>query len=64
MRMIDSETVLEHIEKLRVITEKLEDIGDTMKESELCIILLSSLPENFHHLITALETFIGEGERK
>lgn len=64
MRMIDNENVLEHVEKLRVIAEQLEDIGDPIKESELCIILLSSLPESFDHLITALETFVGEDETK
>ena len=64
MRMIDNENVLEHIEKLKVIAEQLEDIGDPIEESELCIILLSSLPESFGHLITALGTFIGDDETK
>ena len=64
LRMIENENVLEHIEKLKVIAEQLEDIGDPIKETELCIILLSSLPESFDHLITALEKFVGEDETK
>ena len=62
--MASSESVLEHIEKMKIISEQLQDIGDTVKESELCIILFSSLPDTFNSLITALETFIGDDETK
>ena len=33
--MADKESVLEHVEKMKIISEQLQDINDPVKESEL-----------------------------
>ena len=45
-----------HVNEIKTISEHLEAIGDPIAEHDLVIILISSLPEEFNYLITALET--------
>ena len=45
-----------HVNEIKTISEHLEAIGDLIAEHDLVIILISSLPEEFNYLITALET--------
>ena len=45
-----------HVNYLKTISEHLEAIDDKVEEKDLVIILLSSLPEEYNHLVTALET--------
>ena len=45
-----------HVNEIKTISEHLEAIGDPIAEHDLLIILISSLPEEFNYLITALET--------
>ena len=48
--------VTNHVNEIKTISEQLEAIGDPKAEHDLVIILISSLPEEFNYLITALET--------
>ena len=50
--------MVEHINSVKTIAEHLEAIGDPIAEHDLVIILISSLTEEFNHLITALETIV------
>ena len=45
-----------HVNEIKTISEHLEAIGDPIVEHDLVIILISSYPEDFNYLITALET--------
>ena len=45
-----------HVNEIKTISEHLEAICDSIAEHDLVIILISSLPEDFNYLITALET--------
>ena len=45
-----------HVSEIKTISEHLEAIGDPIVEHNLVVILISSLPEEFNYLITALET--------
>ena len=45
-----------HVNEIKTISEHLEAIGDPIAEHDLVIILISSYPEDFNYLITALET--------
>ena len=48
--------VTNHVNEIKTISEQLEAIGNPKAEHDLVIILISSLPEEFNYLITALET--------
>ena len=45
-----------HVNEIKTISEHLEAICNSIAEHDLVIILISSLPEDFNYLITALET--------
>ena len=46
----------EHINYIKTLSEHLEAIGDPIEEKDLVILLISSLPDDYNYLITALET--------
>ena len=46
----------EHINYIKTFAEHLSAIDDEIAEKDLVIFLISSLPEKYNHLITALET--------
>ena len=56
MRLQDGESVQEDIRKLTELFEELAVIGDSMKEEDQVVHLLTSLPESFNVLVTALES--------
>ena len=45
-----------HVNRIKTVAEHLEAIGDNVSEKDLAIVLLSSLPEDYSQLVTALET--------
>ena len=45
-----------YVNEIKTISEHLEAISDPIAEHDLVIILISSLPDEFNYLITALET--------
>ena len=51
-----------HIEYVKTLSEHLESVDDLIAVKDLVIILISSLPDEFNYLITALET-IAEDKR-
>ena len=48
--------MVEHINHIKMLAEHLEAIDDNIAEKDLVIILISSLPDEYNYLITALET--------
>ena len=52
-------SMIDHINYIKTLSEHLEAVDDLVQEKDLVIILISSLPEEYNYLITALET-IGE----
>ena len=46
----------EHVNYMQTLSDHLEAVGDPIVEKDLLIILISSLTEEYNHLITALET--------
>ncbi|KAF2350150.1 Zinc finger CCHC-type [Trinorchestia longiramus] len=55
MKLENGQNLQDHIKVFVELFEELAIIGDAMEEEERVIILLSSLPERFSTLITALE---------
>ena len=51
-----STTMVEHVNKLKTISEHLEALDDEVLEKDLVMILMSSIPESYNNLITTLET--------
>ena len=49
-------TMVAHVNNLKTISEHLEALDDEVAEKDLVMILISSLPEEYNNLITALET--------
>ena len=45
-----------HTNYIKTVAEHLEAIGDIVAEKDLALVLLSSLPEEYAQLVTALET--------
>ena len=45
-----------HINNIKTIAEHLENLDDIVSEKDLVMVLMISLPESYHNLITALET--------
>lgn len=45
-----------HINKIRELSDQLEAIGDPVKDRELAIIILCSLPERYNPLVISLES--------
>eukprot|EP00794_Sanderia_malayensis_P011867 gene11867-biopygen9507 len=48
--------MIDHVNYLKTLAEHLEAVDDAIVEKDLVIILISSLPEEYNYLITALET--------
>ena len=55
-RMEKGQNMTEHINYIKTLSEHLEAIDDRIAEKDLVILLISSLPEEYNYLITALET--------
>lgn len=55
LKFVDSEPMRNHINKVRELADQLEAIGDAVKDKELAIIILCSLPERYDSLIISLE---------
>lgn len=55
VKLDETQSMQSHINKIREIADQLEAIGDPVKDRELAIILLSSLPERYNALIISLE---------
>ena len=53
--------MLEHISKLRSLHDQLREMGVEINDKELAMTLLTSLPEDYKPLITALDA-VGEGD--
>ena len=49
-------TMIDHVNKLKTIAEQLEALDDPVADKDLVMILISSLPDEYNNLITALET--------
>ena len=52
--------MLSYVNYLKTLAEHLDAVGDPVLAKDLVIILISSLPEAYSHLINAFET-IAEG---
>ena len=48
--------MIEHVNDLKTIAERLESLGDPVSEKDLLMILISSLSDTYNNLITTLET--------
>ena len=59
-RMNKGENMITHINYVKTLSEHLEAVDDPIAEKDLVIILISSLPDEYNYLITALETIAGE----
>ena len=59
-RMQKGTGMVEHINYIKTLSEHLEAVEDPIEEKDLVIILISSLPEDYNYLITALETIAEE----
>ena len=53
-------SMINHINYVKTLSEHLEAVGDAVAEKDSVIILISSLPEDYNYLITALETIAEE----
>ena len=53
-------SMINHINYIKTLSEHLEAVRDAVAEKDLVIILISSLPEDYNYLITALETIAEE----
>ena len=47
--------MIDHVNNLKTITERLEALGDPVTENDLVMILISSLTDTYNNLITSLE---------
>ena len=56
IQMADGENMVGHINKVKTMAEQLEAIGAPVKEDDIVMTLLSSLPQSYSNLIIALET--------
>ena len=55
-RLEKGSTMVNHVNSIKTIAEHLEALDDSVLEKDLVMILISSLPEEYNNLITALET--------
>ena len=58
--MVKGTNMTGHINYLKTLVEHLEAVDDAMLEKYLVIILISSPPEEYNYLITALGTIAEE----
>ncbi len=49
-----------HINHIKMIADQLTDVDDEVAEKDLVYILLSSVPDTYHNLITTIETLSEE----
>ena len=56
IRLEKGTTMTTHVNKLKTISEHLEALDDAVQEKDLVMILISSLPDEYNNLITAMET--------
>ena len=56
MRKIDTDTMQEHINKLTLLAQQIRATGSEIGDDEFAMTLLCSLPDEYDHLIVALET--------
>ena len=56
LRMDGSSKMLEHISTMETLARRLEAAGSKLEEDDIIMNLLSSLPEEYSNLVTALET--------
>ena len=56
MQKAEEDSMLEHVNKVKTLAEKLEAIGAGVSEDDVVMTLLMSLPETYGNLITALES--------
>ncbi|KAG6623463.1 Copia proteinlike [Phytophthora cinnamomi] len=54
--MEEGDDALEHINKIKTLTEQLDAVGAPVSEDDLVITLLASLSESYQFLITVLES--------
>lgn len=59
-KMEKGASMINHVNYIKTLAEHLEAVGDPIQEKDLVIILISSLSEEYAHLITALETIADE----
>ena len=59
-RMEKNTKMIDHVNYIKTLAEHLEAVDDIIVEKDLVIILISSLPEEYNYLITALETIAEE----
>ena len=57
-------SMAEHVNKIRTIADQLAALDKEIDESFLVMIMLGSLPKDYHHLLTALETLPEERLRR
>ena len=58
IKMDKSDDILEHINKVKSLADQLTCLEVPMKDKDVVMTLLDSLPPSFEHLITALETWM------
>lgn len=56
MKMLEGTAVCEHVRSITELFDNLTAVGDTLKERDRVMIILSSLPKKFDVLITALQS--------
>ena len=59
-KMEKGSSMINHVNYLKTLSEHLDAVDDPIKENDLVIILISSLPEEYNHLITVLEIIAQE----
>ena len=57
--MVTGHNMTEHIRYIKTLAERLQAIDDKLAEKDLVIILISKLPEEYDHLITAVVYNLG-----
>eukprot|EP00794_Sanderia_malayensis_P016556 gene16556-biopygen13988 len=55
-KMEKGTAMINHVNHIKTLAEHLDAVGDPIVEKDLVIILISSLPDEYAYLITALET--------
>ena len=56
VKLKEKQSMTEHVNHVKTLSEHLEALEDPVRERDLVIVLLSSLPEEYNNLITTLET--------
>ena len=56
IKMQEADDMLDHINKVKSLTDKLTCLEVAIKDEDVVMTLLNSLPATYEHLISALET--------